>query len=308
MGFASILAIIIATLIAVYNVLTLFGVFEWSRRPNKVVNEIEEKRKLAKKRRFETAKLHIYTAVISMFQGIFMSNSIRDNHEYYIQRLELRSEPLGRLYTPEEIRGKYAFFVVISFLFIPLGIFYPPAFAAPVIALALFFTYQTSYKMRIMNEDQVIDDYFIDLYLLLYSKLKQGSRARLQGTVENYIDSIESSRNCPETEVMKKFARYFLNLLAIYEDHVAVPHLRDYYHSATIINFVNIATQSLNGIDNSDNLLTFKMQLTERRTNLMRKRQAEILRKGERSILAIWGILAIFVVVGWYSKLPTGFF
>ena len=107
---------------------------------------------------------------------------------------------------------------------------------------------------------------------------------------------------------MLKFARYFLNLLAMYEDHQAVPKLRDIYHSATIINFCNIASQSLQGVDNFDNLMTFKLQLVDRKTVIMRKRQQQILASGERSIYAIWVILFIFVVVGWYSKLPTGFF
>ena len=94
----------------------------------------------------------------------------------------------------------------------------------------------------------------------------------------------------------------------MYEDHIAVPKLRDSYKSATIINFCNVATQSLNGVDNFDNLLTFKMQLTDRKTNLMRKRQQKILAAGNRSIYAIWVILFIFIVVGWKSKLPTGLF
>lgn len=169
-------------------------------------------------------------------------------------------------------------------------------------------SYQTVYKSKIADEDAIIDNYFIDLYLLLYSKLRQGSRARLQGTVENYINTLESSKATEESRIMLRFAKYFLNLLSLYEDHVAVPHLRDNYHSATIINFCNIATQSLNGVDNFDNLITFKMQLTERRAVLMRERQKKILAKGERSILAIWIILVIFIAVGWYSKLPTGMF
>ena len=107
---------------------------------------------------------------------------------------------------------------------------------------------------------------------------------------------------------MLKLSRYLLNLLALYEDHVAIPKLREAYHSATIINFCNVATQSLNGVENADNLLSFKMQLVDRKTELMRKRQQKILQAGERSIYAIWIILFIFVIVGWYSKLPTGMF
>ena len=105
---------------------------------------------------------------------------------------------------------------------------------------------------------------------------------------------------------MLKLAKYLLNLLSLYEDHVAVPKLKEIYHSATIINFCNVASQSLNGVENYDNLLTFKMQLVERKTELMRQRSAKLVRNGERSIYLIYLILFIFIIVGWYSKLPIG--
>lgn len=300
--------LILATIFAVYNILKLYGVFEFSVRPRKTVNEIEEKRKFNKKRKTETKKLGLYTASVDLFRGIFMTDLTYEKHKYYIQRLELRSYPLDRLLTPEEVRGQRVFPFLISLIFIPLGLFFPAVLLVPLGFLANLLTYQTVYKMKIADEDDIIDNEFINLYLLMYSKLKQGSRARLQGTVENYINTLESSKSTEESKVMLKFSRYFLNLLALYEDHVAVPHLRDVYHSATIINFCNVATQSLNGIENFDNLLTFKMQLTERQTNQMRKRQQEILRKGERSIYAIWVILIIFIAVGWVSKMPSGMF
>ena len=300
--------LVLATIFAVYNILKLYGVFEFSVRPRKTVNEIEEKRKYNKKRKLETKKLGLYSAPVDLFRGIFMSDITYEKHKYYIQRLELRSEPLDRLLTPEEVRGKRVLPLLLSLIFIPLGIFFPVVILIPIAFLANLLTYQTAYKVKIADEDDIIDNQFINLYLLMYSKLKQGSRARLQGTVENYINTLEGSKSTEESRVMLKFSRYFLNLLALYEDHVAVPHLRDVYHSATIINFCNVATQSLNGIENFDNLLTFKMQLTERQINMMRKRQQEILRRGERSIYAIWIILIIFIAVGWVSKMPTGMF
>lgn len=299
---------VLLTILIVYNILVSFGVFEFVKRPRKTIDEIEEKRKYTKKRRREVKRLGIYTKTIELFRGVLMSDLQYQDHLYYIQRLDLRSEPLDRRLTPEEVRGQKALPLVLSLFCIPLGLFFPVLFLLPIAAFINFMAYPTTYRMKIADEDQIIDNYFIDLYLLLYSKLRQGSRARLQGTVENYIDTLESSKSTTESQVMLKFARYFLNLLALYEDHVAVPHLRDNYHSATVINFCNVATQSLNGIDNFDNLITFKMQLTERRTNMMRKRQQEILRKGERSIYAIWVLLFIFIAVGWYSKLPTDFF
>lgn len=303
-----IIIVVMATIFAVYNILVFYGVFEFTSRPRKTIDEIETKRKFNKKRKLEQKKLNLYSTSVNLFRGIFMSELMYQNHQYYIQRLELRSQPLDRLLTPEEVRGQRVLPLILSIIIIPLCLFYPILFLLPIASLINLATYQTVYKAKIADEDEIIDNYFIDLYLLLYSKLRQGSRARLQGTVENYISTLESSKLTEEANVMLKFARYFLNLLSLYEDHVAVPHLRDNYHSATVINFCNIATQSLNGVDNFDNLITYKMQLTERRTKLMRERQQKILAKGERSILAIWIILFIFIAVGWYSKMPTGMF
>lgn len=300
--------VVLATLFAVYNILKHFGVFEFTARPRKTISEIEAKRKFNKKRRREQKLLGVYAQSVELFRGIFMSDLTYQRHRYYIQRLELRSDVLDRLLTPEEVRGKRVLPFLLSLLAIPLSLFFPVLLLLPILAFLNLLVYQSIYKSKIQDEDEIIDNYFIDLYLLLYSKLRQGSRARLQGTVENYISTLKASKSTQESQVMLKFARYFLNLLALYEDHVAVPHLRDNYHSATVINFCNVATQSLNGVDNFDNLLTFKMQLTERRTTMMRVRQKQILAKGERSILAIWIILFIFIVVGWYSKLPTGAF
>lgn len=300
--------IVLATIFAVYSILKLFGVFEITQTAMKANTAIETARKDNKSRRREQQKLKMFSTITDMFRGLLMNDLTYENHKYYIDRLDIRSEVLGRLYTPEELRGKHAMPFVFSLITIPLCIFIPWVLLIPVVCFLYLISYQTKYKLLIQDEDEIIDNYFIDLYLLLYSKLKQGSRARLQGTVENYIDTLESQASTEVRDTMLKLSRYMLNLLALYEDHVAIPKLRDAYHSATIINFCNVATQSLNGIENADNLLSFKMQLVDRKTELMRKRQQKILQAGERSIYAIWIILIIFVVVGWVSKLPTGMF
>lgn len=298
--------LIIATVFAVYNILVHFGVFEIATRPTKVANEIETKRSAGKKRRFEQLKLNMYSTSVNMMRGIFMTDHRYELHEYYIQRLDLRSKVLDRQLTPEEVRGARVFPLLVSIIFIPLGFVKTIFFVIPVVAIANFMFYETIYKTKITDEDKIIDNFFMDLYLPLYSKLRQGSRARLQGTVENYVNTLETTKLTRESEVMLKLAKYILNLLALYEDHVAIPKLREIYHSATIINFCNVATQALQGIDNLDNLMTFKMQLVERRTVEMHKRQQKILAAGNRSIYAIWVILFIFIVVSWYSKIPIG--
>lgn len=166
----------------------------------------------------------------------------------------------------------------------------------------------TILSRKILDENAIIDDYFIDLYLLLFSKLRQGSRARLQSTLDNYYFSLDSQAETEELKVMKKFVRHFLNLVALYEDHVAVMKIRELYPQATIINFCNIASQAMQGIDNYDNLISYKMQLIDRKRTIMKRKAEYLLAMGTRSIYLIWVILFIFILVGWYSKLPTGFF
>lgn len=302
------LLIILATVFAVYMILKQFGVFEIAKDTQKVASDISSSKKSVKKREFEKSKLAFYTGLVNTFRGLLMSDIQYEKHIYYINRLELRSNILGRLLTPEEVRGsKFAPFAC-SIVVIPLAIFKPVLFMIPFLAFAYFVTYELKLDAKIRDEDAIIDDYFIELYLMMYSKLKQGSRARLQGTVENYIDTLQSAVSTEVRDTMLKLGKCLLNLLSLYEDHVAVPMLKEIYHSATIINFCNVASQSLNGIENFDNLLTFKMQLVERKTEMMRKRSKAIVRKGEMSIYAIYIILVSFVLIGWYSKLPSGMF
>ena len=300
--------VVLCTIFIVFQLLRVFGLFEINLKPKKIISDIEDERKRKRKRKREQRKLQVCSAFTNMFRGILLTPLIVSNHKYYIERLDLKTKHLGRRYTVEELRGLYAFPMFLSFLLIPLVLFKTWVIGIIIFTVSRFLFYQTGFRQKIIDEDEVIDNYFIDLYLLIFSKLRQGSRARLQGTLENYIATLECQMLTYESDVMLRFSRYFLNLLAMYEDHQAVPLLREVYKSATVINFCNIASQSLQGIDNFDNLITFKMQLVERKTTLMRRRAETILRNGERSIYAIWVILFIFIAVGMYSKLPTGFF
>lgn len=297
------LLVVLATIYIVWFILRLFGVFEISRSSKVAVDNFKSAKKLERKRKIDQNKLKFYSEVTKMFRGLLMSTVIDDTHRYYISRLDIRSVPLNRLYTPEEVRGKYAFPFIASLLLIPLGVVFPLCWGIIIFCFARFAMYQTVFQAKIRDEDEIIDNYFIDLYLVLYPKLKQGSRARLQKSVQNYIDTLDIQTDTKVKDIMMKLSRYLLNLLAMYEDHKAVPKLKEAYRSATIINFCNVASQSLNGIENWDNLLTFRMQLVTRKKDLMIKRSDKILKSGERAIYAIWVILFIFVVVGWYSKI-----
>ena len=82
--------------------------------------------------------------------------------------------------------------------------------------------------------------------------------------------------------------------------------MRDYYKSAMLVNFFNLAIQSLRGVDNSDKLLGFKMELTQKRLEAMTERAKKLVLKGQRAIWAIFIILAQFVVLSWVAKAGLG--
>lgn len=302
------LLIALLTIYAVYTILKFFGVFESNIGVTKLVDEVKAEKEMNKKRDSEIKKLKFYSSVCEYFKLLVMPEAVRENHKYFIDRLEIRSEILDRTLTPEELRGKYLLFVIIGILCIPLGVFFPILWAVPVVAIIVFIGYPKIFIQKIRDEDEIIDVYFLDLYLLMYSRLRMGSKARLQSVVESYIDTLNVSANLEMKAVMLKFSRFLLNNLSMYEDHTAIQHLRDRYKSATIINFCNVGSQALQGIDNGDTLLTFKLDLVRKKTDLMKKNAEILYQKGNRSIYLIYIILFIFIASGWVSKLPTGFF
>ena len=72
-----------------------------------------------------------------------------------------------------------------------------------VASVIVFFSYPKVYIQKIHDEDEIIDVYFLDLYLLMYSRLRMGSKARLQSVVESYIDTLNVSANLEMKEVRR---------------------------------------------------------------------------------------------------------
>lgn len=256
-----------------------------------------------KKREREKTKLEIYTQVTEMFRGILLPASKEADYKYYLSRLKYRSEILNRSITPEEFVGKEFLLLCLGIVALPLGIFFKPCFILGGFLILRYILKPVIMKRKIYDEDEIIDLYFIDLYLLLYSKLRQGSKARLSSTVESYVDTLHTSNNAEMKRVMLGLAEFLLNNLSMYPDHEAIPLLRERYKSATIVNFCNVASQALQGIDNADTLLTFKMALVEKKAKMMRKLADKMRIKGERSIYLIYVLLFIFIGMSWASKI-----
>ncbi len=296
--------LILCTLFIAYTILKHFGVMEiFGVSVGKSSDVIKKDKSENKKREREKTKLEIYTQVTEMFRGILLPASKEADYKYYLSRLKYRSEILNRNITPEEFAGKEFLLLCLGIVVIPLGIFFKPCFIVGGFLVVRYILKPTLMKRKIYDEDEIIDLYFIDLYLLLYSKLRQGSKARLSSTVESYVDTLHTSNNAEMKRVMLGLAEFLLNNLSMYPDHEAIPLLRERYKSATIVNFCNVASQALQGIDNADTLLTFKMALVEKKAKMMRKLADKMRIKGERSIYLIYILLFIFIGMSWASKI-----
>lgn len=294
----------VCTLFIAYMILKYFGVMEvFGVNIDRSSEVIKKEKSDNKKREREKTRLEIYTQVTNMFRGILLPPAKEADYKYYLGRLKYKSNVLNRSITPEEFVGKKFLILCLGVIILPLGIFFKLAYVFGAVLILYFFLKPVFMQRKIRDEDEIIDLYFIDLYLLLYSKLRQGSKARLSSVVESYVDTLHTSNNAEMKRVMLGLAEFLLNNLSMYPDHEAVPLLRERYKSATIVNFCNVASQALQGIDNADTLLTFKMALVEKKAQAMRKTAQKLRIKGERSIYLIYVLLFIFIGMSWASKI-----
>lgn len=292
------------TIYTSYQILKIFGVFSF-RAGNVKAEEHYRKTKSSKSKfRREERKLDRYSGICNTL-GFMYNDRIRDSHIYFIDRLRIESSVLNRKYTPQELRGKYIERLLIAIVLLPLGVI-SKIFLAPSCFLAYTFVmYQQGFRNEIRYEDNVINEKFCDLFLLMYAQLRRGSNGKLNSVVLSYQNTVNSIGSGKEYRVMSKFVDYFLSNLAIYPDHVAVTKLRDKYKSAMIINFCNLAAQSLQGVDNYDTLLSYKLQLVRRKTDKMEKIKQKLSTYVQYAIYGIYAILGQWVILSMIAKLPS---
>lgn len=308
MSGGAVILIVILTVFCVVRILQYFGVFERTKGIDDLSKDIKKRQKAQADMNFERKMLGMFESVCKAFGQVALSDEKKISYRFYIDRLDLRSEVLDRPYTPEELRGKDLCIMLIGLAIVPFALIKPIVLVGTALCVAKYLMGESLYKSQIEDEDKIIDDHFIDLYLMLHPKLKKGSKARLAPTVDTYVKTLDVMEDAEVSKVMRKFAMFFLNNLSLYEDHVAVPKLKERYRSATIVNFCNVATQSLQGVDNEDILLSTRMELIRKkkiRVTKVAERRAAL---AQKSIMLIYLNLGIFIVLSWVSKLPNFFF
>lgn len=213
---------------------------------------------------------------------------------------------LFALYMCNDMTLRIVWGVVIAGVMCVVGHVINPCLVCSLIFITMFSTYQLIYMVQISHEDDIIDKNFCKMFLLMHSQLRLGSKGSLITAVNSYIKALDGVHDKEEQKVMKKFAEYLLNQLSMYPDDMAVPRLKDYYKSATIINFCNVATQALQGIDNRDTLLTYKMEVIKTSNDNMERNADRLCEKGQRNVYLLYVILVFIVLLSWVSKVPTG--
>jgi hypothetical protein len=259
------------------------------------------------KRRKKTLTFLARCEWVSKNIGLSLSEYKQADYRYKIDRLRWNIKILNRNIKPTELTGIIKMlqlggsfigvmgFVMTNSLFFGVFILF-------TLAPLVFHLYASSV---IEDEDAKLERDFPDLFIILYSRLTQGSKVRLAPTLKDYLISLDVVGTGDTTnKAIKNFVLDLRNNIEIYgDDGMAVMKLRDKYTSVMIVNFSNLAVQALNGVDNKDKLLAFKIELNHKRIEQMKARADKIVARGSKAIWFVYIILFQFIVLSWIAKL-----
>lgn len=298
--------IILALVAYVIYVTRLFNFWGVSRGANKLKADVrleKQRTKQAKRITWFLAKFVLLHHLV----GFSLSSRASLEYKYKLDRLRWQVKSLDRSLKPEELMGIIKFVQLLG-VFLAVGLFILTSSSISAVFLLLLFAptiFNAYAASRIMEEDEKLEMEFPDLFTILYSRLLRGSQIRLAPTLKDYLQSLDSlSGQSASKKVIRNFVVDLRNNIEIYgDDGMAITRLRDKYRSAMVVNFCNLASQALNGVDNSDKLLSFKIELNNKRVEQMERRAAILIKRGSRAVLLVYVILFQFILLSWIAKL-----
>lgn len=301
----------------VYAVLVIFVLFVtkqnnmWGTRKgtSKTKIEVKKDKEIAKKRNISLWILNKADYICNNF-GFQPSLSKIEKYKFNINRGRLVAPYTDRNFSPTELLGIFKFIKFISCFFAIFLTVLTGSRVFLIFFVGLFVNAIFEYVMefKIMDEDKEIEKDFPDLYMLLYSRLVRGTQTRLAPTLDDYIKSIDAVYGEESHKAMRNFVMDLRKNIEIYgDDSMAVHKMRDTYRSAMLVNFFNLAIQSLRGVDNKDKLLAFKMELSQKKLDAMTEAANALVAKGQKAVMLIFIILAQFVVLSWVAKAGLSF-
>lgn len=275
--------------------------------------------KKAKKERQQYADLQTDIHVVQTFLGAcehfcdLVGNGVTDadveSWDYIIKRIFPTIKLINRKMTVKEFIGLLR---AITFIFIVIGAIMLLIGAAGfgVVCIAIALLLKPAIVLITHNivdaKDASLERDFPSLYLLLYSRLIRGVNARLGPTLLDYTRSMNAIYLPNEHKEIREFVYDFRNLIEVYADEtIALNELKKKYHSAMMVNFINLATQAIRGTNNQDSLLAFKMELANREVEQMKAEAAKRADKARSVVNVVFAILFEFIILAVASKMPN---
>lgn len=238
--------------------------------------------------------------------GIPPKDTVLQDYDYKISRIKWILKPLNRNIKAIELIGIMKAIKFFSVAIAVLGLIATgnAIFSLFFLGLGVNLMFMGYASATINDSDIDIEAEFPSLYLILCSKLYKGAYSRLSPTLDEYLKTLDSMYGENSHQAIKEFVLDMRKNIEIYgDDSMAINKLREKYRSAMIINFCNLAVQSLSGVDNKDKLIAFKLELEQKQLKAMEKRAKHLVDKGRRAIWVVYIILAQFVVLSWIAKL-----
>lgn len=304
MGFLDFLlyAVLVIYLLYITRVQGLWGKGKTASRAK---NDIRSEKSI-QRRRNRRIKLLRFLDKFSTAWGKEASLYEKDELNYKISRIGKKDKLLNRNYSATEVIGTFKLLSVVSLFlatFFFVLTFNPLALIFLVGIFGLRF-YHTLASARIESEDEELEEDFPDLYLILYSRLIQGVRARLAPALKDYLVALDAMSGREDKEAIRKFVIDLRGYIDLYgSDDVAISKVREKYRSVMIINFANLAVQAMRGVQNEDKLFSFKMELNQKRLISMDKRADKMMWRGSFAVKAMYLILGQFVFLTFWAKL-----
>lgn len=301
----------------VYGVLVFFVLFitkqnnMWGTKKGTSNTKIEVKKDkdYTKRRNVSLWCLNKCDSVCKNF-GFYPSAEKIEKYKFNINRVRVIAPYTDRVFTPTELLG---LFKIVKFLCCFIAIFFTvitnnKIFLIFLVGLGINYVFEIIMETLIMAEDAEIEQDFPDLYMILYSRLMRGTSIRLAPTLDDYLKSIDVVYGEESHKAMRKFVMELRKNIEIYgDDSMAVHKMRDTYRSAMLVNFFNLAIQSLRGVDNRDKLLAFKMELSQKKLEAMTAKANALVAKGQKAVMLIFIILGQFIVLSWVAKAGLSF-
>jgi hypothetical protein len=323
---------IAATLTIILIILISNRILGANKGSQQIAKEKAKQRKNEKLRRFEIKRSNLYKKVYSLFtpkstQTIEDMNILlkRNNVFWKYNSMSSKSDiGITQTLKAEEYYGQNSLIAIICVI---LAITFFVLTYSPIMLFPLFGVFTQTIrtflmKVYVADQNQSIDDTFYKLYTLLYPRLiapyeganvtdyklladkaqtsKKG--VMLESAISNFLEEYKDSRT--EKPPIYNFAKDFSIAIRLYKDEKsAIVNMRTRYSTPIVRLFFDHAVQSIDGIDNRENLLGFKQELELRQRERIENFAKQTIEKGNKTIYLIFILVFEAILLGFSGRL-----